>query len=71
MRENGQNYFINVLSSPSAPSEQRTQAAFVLCWSMNLFRIGQEACLSSNLLAVALAQINHSNALLRRWSVLW
>jgi hypothetical protein len=69
VKDNGHNYFINVLSAPTVPPEQRTQAAFVLCCVMSHCRPGQQACLSSNLLAVALAQINDSNAQLRRWCV--
>jgi regulator-associated protein of mTOR len=69
VKDNGHNYFINVLASPTVPPEQRTQAAFVLCCVMNHCRPGQQACLSSNLLSVALSQINDSNAQLRRWCV--
>jgi regulator-associated protein of mTOR len=70
VKDNGHNYFLQVLSSQTVPPDQRAQAAFVLTCVANRCRPGQSACLASGLLRVALTQINESNALLRRWCLL-
>jgi regulator-associated protein of mTOR len=70
VKENGQHYFINVLSNPKISASQRAQAAFILSVICNQCRAGQTACLSARLLQICLSQLTESDPLLRRWVVL-
>lgn len=70
VKDNGHNYFINVLSSPSVSSDQRTMAAFILSVIANNCLPGQLACLTADLLPICLSQLNDPDPLLRRWVVL-
>lgn len=70
VKDNGHNYFINVLATTSIPSDQRTMAAFVLSSVVDNCRPGQSACLNGELLTICLAQINEPDAMLRRWIAL-
>eukprot|EP01117_Protostelium_nocturnum_P006486 TRINITY_DN2337_c0_g1_i2.p1 TRINITY_DN2337_c0_g1~~TRINITY_DN2337_c0_g1_i2.p1 ORF type:complete len:1347 (+),score=433.49 TRINITY_DN2337_c0_g1_i2:163-4203(+) len=71
VKDNGHNYFINVLSASSTvPSEQRTMSAFILSVISNNCRPGQSACLNGNLLSICVQQLNDPDPLLRRWLIL-
>ncbi|ELR12837.1 regulatory-associated protein of mTOR, putative [Acanthamoeba castellanii str. Neff] len=70
VKDNGHNYFLNVLASASIPSDQRTMAAFVLAAICENCRPGQSACLNGKLVSICLAQINDPDPLLRRWIAL-
>lgn len=70
VKENGHTYFINVLATPSVPSDQRTMAAFILSVIANNCRPGQSACLAGNLVTICLAQLNDADPMLRRWCIL-
>jgi regulator-associated protein of mTOR len=71
VKDNGHNYFINVLSSSGAVDpEQKIMSAFILSVIANNCRPGQSACLTGNLLQVCLAQLSETDPLLRRWAIL-
>jgi regulator-associated protein of mTOR len=71
VKDNGHNYFINVLASnTTVPSDQRTMSAFILSVISNNCRPGQSACLTGNLLSICVAQLNDPDPLLRRWVIL-
>jgi len=57
VKDNGQFYFITVLSNTKIPAAQRTQAAFVLSVICNNCRPGQSACLNARLLQICLSQL--------------
>ncbi len=67
VKDNGQHYFINVLSNSSVPVSQRQQAAFILSVICHNCRPGQTACLNGKLLKNCLSNLNHPDALLRRF----
>lgn len=69
VKDNGQHYFVNVLSNPKIPAEQRQQAAFVLSVICNNCRPGQSACLNAKLLQICLNILSNPDPLLRRWVV--
>eukprot|EP00005_Dracoamoeba_jomungandri_P001709 CAMPEP_0174254418 /NCGR_PEP_ID=MMETSP0439-20130205/3738_1 /TAXON_ID=0 /ORGANISM="Stereomyxa ramosa, Strain Chinc5" /LENGTH=1175 /DNA_ID=CAMNT_0015335983 /DNA_START=131 /DNA_END=3658 /DNA_ORIENTATION=- len=67
VKDNGHNYFINILRSMNMSSQQRMMAAFVLAAIMDDCNPGKIACLNSNLLPICLNQLNDPDASLRRW----
>jgi len=67
VKDAGQNYFIQVLSFARTPATQRTMAAFVLTVIMNNCQPGQCACLSGNLLPIALNMLTDGNSNVRKW----
>lgn len=69
VKDNGQHYFVSVLANPKVPADERHQAAFVLSVICNNCRPGQSACLNARLLQTCLANLNNSDAMLRRWCV--
>jgi len=70
VKDNGQHYFISVLSNASVPVAQRQQSAFILSVICSNCRPGQSACQNAKLMKICLANLNHHDALLRRWVVL-
>ncbi|KAL7423216.1 Target of rapamycin complex 1 subunit kog1 [Cryptotrichosporon argae] len=77
LKENGFNYFAQVLSPatgqplviPNA-NEHRAMCAFILAMLCRNFRAGQQACLSIQLLDSCLARLSEEDWLLRQWCLL-
>lgn len=76
LRENGQNYFISILSSPKIPASLRTNIAFVLSIlfqndeNSTIVLQGRQTCLNAKLIQICLAQINDVDQSVRLWITL-
>ncbi|XP_078510231.1 regulatory-associated protein of mTOR isoform X1 [Lissotriton helveticus] len=67
VKDSGHKYFLSVLADPYMPAEHRTMTAFILAVIVNNYNTGQEACLTGNLIAICLEQLNDPHPLLRQW----
>ena len=79
LRENGFQYFINVLRPDSGPpilksddsSEHKAMSAFIIAQFCKEFPQGQRVCLQNNLLGYCVENLTNSDhSLLRQWSCL-
>lgn len=67
VKDNGQTYFMNVLSSSKTALRQRVMCAFILTCISDNCHPGQCACLASNLLPISLTMLNSTHPDLRKW----
>ncbi|KAK9696450.1 Target of rapamycin complex 1 subunit kog1 [Basidiobolus ranarum] len=76
LKDDGYNYFVNVLAIDSdiSPipniSEHRAMCTFILSVLCDDFRPGREACLRSNVLSLCLSHLADEDPLLRQWACL-
>ncbi|CAG8587642.1 23373_t:CDS:2 [Gigaspora margarita] len=72
IKDNGYNYFVNILSPNSMlnipnEAEHRAMCAFILAIFCTNFNQGQIACKKASVLQACLARIGDDDALLRQW----
>ena len=72
LKDNGYTYFINILNSNSSVSipnisEHLAMSVFILSVFCNKFKVGQAACLKSDLIPSLMVYINDHDPLLRQW----
>jgi regulator-associated protein of mTOR len=68
VKDNGFDFFINVINSKQTPADQRAMSTFILSVLMNHHRAGQSGCLYANLLPICLVQLFDNDPLVRRWT---
>ncbi|KAI8374753.1 raptor N-terminal caspase like domain-containing protein [Radiomyces spectabilis] len=73
LKDHGYAYFINILTPNNAMlsiphvSEHRAMSAFILSVFCTNFKMGQQACLRSNIISACLAHVKDPDPLLRQW----
>ncbi|KAI9030878.1 hypothetical protein CLU79DRAFT_831399 [Phycomyces nitens] len=73
LKDHGYAYFINILTPNNAMlsiphvSEHRAMSAFILSVFCTNFKMGQQACLRSNVITACLAHVRDPDSLLRQW----
>ncbi|KAI8984718.1 raptor N-terminal caspase like domain-containing protein [Mycotypha africana] len=73
LKDHGYAYFINILTPSHAMlsiphvSEHRAMSAFILSVFCTNFKMGQQACLRSNIISACLAHVADPDPLLRQW----